>query len=297
MSLPPLEELVNTFEIEAAAKQKLDPGLFAQIEGSDRTPFEHITFRPRMMVNATKLDLTLDLFGMKMPAPIIAGPIALPRHFHQAGEAAIAKGATDAGALFVVAEQSQFPAGKADWWYQTQPLVHPARSEQAAAQGAKALCITLGDVGWDWSTIGPMGQRLKIPVVLKGVLSLQDARRAVEAGANGIVVSRYPPGVMTVSAPHPMDVLAGIVDEAGPRVPVMIDGSFRRGTDIMMALALGAKAILVARPVAWGLAAYGADGVRYVLEMLQTELGRTMAMCGCPTLASIDRSAVKARRW
>jgi len=80
-------------------------------------------------------------------------------------------------------------------------------------------------------------------------------------------------------------------------MPVLIDGGFRRGTDILMALALGAKAVLVARPIAWGLAAYGPEGVRYVLEMLQTELARSMAMCGKPDLKSIDRSAVKLHRW
>jgi 4-hydroxymandelate oxidase len=94
-----------------------------------------------------------------------------------------------------------------------------------------------------------------------------------------------------------MDVLAAIVDAVGSKIPVTIDGSFRRGTDIMMPLALGAKAVLIGRPVAWGLAAYGAGGVRYVLEMLQTELGRTMAMSGRPTLASLDRTAIKVHRW
>jgi isopentenyl diphosphate isomerase/L-lactate dehydrogenase-like FMN-dependent dehydrogenase len=297
MTLPPLEELVNTLEVESAAKEKLDATAFAQIEGSDRQPFERITLRPRMMVNTTGLNLSLDLLGTRMFAPIIAGPIALPKHFHPEGEGAIAKGAADARALFVVAEQSTFPASQADWWYQTQPLSNPARAEQAAAHGAKALCITLGDVGWNWSTMGPLSQKLKLPVILKGILSPRDAKRAVDAGAAAVIVSRYPPGIMTAGSPRPMDVLSAIVDAVADRVPVMIDGGFRRGTDVMMALGLGAKAVLVARPVAWGLAAYGSDGVRYVLEMLQTELARTMAMCGKPNLSAVDRTVVKIHRW
>jgi 4-hydroxymandelate oxidase len=296
MSLPPFAELVNTLEVETAAKQCLAPETFALITGSDRSPFEHITLRPRMMVNTTKLDLTLDLFGTKMLAPILAGPIAGQKRFHPEGEAATAKGASDAKAVFVVAEKSDFPNVKADWWYQTGPKADPARIEQAAAQGCKALCVTLSDTGWDWSSLDAIRRTLKLPVVLKGIMSADEARDAVAKGVQGIVVSNYT-GTSASGLAQPMEVLPGIVDAVAGRMHVLIDGGFRRGTDVMMALGLGAKAVLVARPVAWGLAAYGADGVRYVLEMLQTELGRTMGMCGKPTLSSIDRSAVKIRRW
>jgi 4-hydroxymandelate oxidase len=283
VSLPPLDELVNTLEVEAVAKQKLDAATFALIQGSDRRPFERITFRPRLMVNTTKLDLTLDLFGTKMLAPIVAGPIAQPKRFHPEGEAAIAKGATDAKAVFVVAEQSRFPAGKSDWWYQPGPKPDRARIEQAVAQGCKAFVVMPGG-----ATPPPV-----LPVVLKGVMSVGQAKEAVAKGAAAIVVSNY----HVQGNSQPMDVLADIVDAVGTRIPVLIDSGFRRGTDVMMALALGAKGVLVARPVAWGLATYGADGVRYVLEMLQTELGRTMAMSGRPTLASINRTAIKVHRW
>ena len=297
MSLPPLEELVNTFEVETAAKQKLDDATFSQIEGSDRSPFERITFRPRMMVNTTKLDLTLDLFGTKMLAPIVAGPIAEQKRFHPDGEAASAKGASDAKAVFVVAERSEFPAGKADWWYQTGPKPDAARVEQAVTQGCKALCITLSDTGTDWSSLDILRKTAKLPVILKGIMSADEAKDAAAKGINGIVVSSYTgtPVNATALVP-PMEFLPAIVDAAG-RMPVLIDGGFRRGTDILMALALGAKAVLVARPIAWGLAAYGPEGVRYVLEMLQTELARSMAMCGKPDLKSIDRSTVKLHRW
>jgi len=87
--------------------------------------------------------------------------------------------------------------------------------------------------------------------------------------------------------------LAAIVDAVGGTVPVLVDGSFRRGTDIFKALAFGAKAVLVGRPVMWGLAAYGAEGVQSVVEMLQTELARYMAMCGRVNLAMLDRSALQ----
>ncbi len=295
MSLPPLEELVNTLEVEEAARQKLDRETFALIAGSDRAPFERITFRPRLMVNSTKLDLTRELFGKKMLAPIIAGPVSGLKRFHPEGEAATAKGAADAKAVFVVAEKAEFPAGNPDWWYQVSPGLDMARVAQAADSGCVALCLTLSDTGWDWNGIEAIRRGTKLPLVLKGIMSAEEAKDAASKGIHGIVVSNYT-GTSATGLAAPMTVLPGIVDAVGGKIPVLIDGDFRRGTDIMMALALGASAVLIGRPIAWGLAAYGAEGVRTVLEMLQTELGRTMAMCGRPNLAAIDNTAVKVHR-
>ncbi len=292
--IPPVEELVNTLEFETAAQQKLDPATFALIAGSDRRPFERITFRPRMMVNTTKLDLRVNLFGML--APIVAGPLAQPKRFHPEGEAALAKGATDAKAVFVVAEKSDLPTMKADWWYQVSPQPDMARIEKAAAAGCKALFITLSDTGMDWNSLDALRRSVKLPVVLKGIMSADDAKDAAQKGVQGIVVSNYT-GTPAAGLAPAMEVLPGIVDAVAGRLPVLVDGGFRRGTDAMMALALGARAVLVARPVAWGLAGYGDTGVRTVLEMLQTELGRTMGMCGKPDLKSIDRTVVKLHRW
>ncbi len=294
--IPPVAELVNTLEFETAAKQKLDPATFALIAGSDRRPFERITFRPRMMVNTTKLDLRLNLFGSDMLAPIVAGPIAGLNRFYPEGEAAMAKGAIAAKALFVVAEKAEFPASKPDWWYQVSPQPDAARIEKAAAAGCKALCLTLSDTGTDWNSLDTLRRTVRLPIVLKGIMSAGEAKDAASRGVQGIVVSNYT-GTSATGLAASMEVLPGIADAVAGRIPILIDGGFRRGTDVMMALALGAKAVLVARPVVWGLAAYGALGVQTVLEMLQTELGRTMAMCGKPDLKSIDRSVVKLHRW
>jgi 4-hydroxymandelate oxidase len=176
------------------------------------------------------------------------------------------------------------------------PQPDSARIEKAAAAGAKALCITLSETGSDWNSLDTLRRTVKLPIVLKGIMSADEAKDAASKGVQGIVVSNYT-GTTAPGLAAPMEVLPGIADAVAGRIPVMIDGGFRRGTDIMMALALGANAVLVARPVVWGLSAYGADGVRTVLEMLQTELGRTMAMCGKPTLKSIDRTVVRVHRW
>jgi isopentenyl diphosphate isomerase/L-lactate dehydrogenase-like FMN-dependent dehydrogenase len=95
----------------------------------------------------------------------------------------------------------------------------------------------------------------------------------------------------------PIEALAPVVDAVGAKVPVLVDGGFRRGTDVMAALALGARAVLVARPVLWGLAAYGAAGVETVLQMLQSETARDMALCGKRDLKSLDRSMLRIDRY
>jgi isopentenyl diphosphate isomerase/L-lactate dehydrogenase-like FMN-dependent dehydrogenase len=127
-------------------------------------------------------------------------------------------------------------------------------------------------------------------------MSADAASEAVRKGVQGIVVSNYV-GVPTTAMAEPMQMLPGIAGAVGGKIPVLIDGSFRRGSDILMALALGARGVLIGRPVAWGLAAYGDAGVQHVMELLQTELARDMAMCGKVNLQAIDKSVVKVHRW
>jgi 4-hydroxymandelate oxidase len=107
-----------------------------------------------------------------------------------------------------------------------------------------------------------------------------------------VVVSNYRGG-NAASLTGTLLLVAPVVQAVGDRVPVLVDGSFRRGTDILKALAFGAKGVLIGRPVMWGLAAYGADGVQGVVEMLQTELARYMCMCGRPTLAAVNSNLVR----
>jgi 4-hydroxymandelate oxidase len=138
-------------------------------------------------------------------------------------------------------------------------------------------------------------QAAKLPVVLKGIMSPEEARTAVERGVDGIIVSNHG-GRFVQGLATPIEVLPEIVDAVAGKIPVLMDSDIRRGTDIVKALALGARAVLVARPLLWGLAAYGEAGVRTVLEMLQGETARTMALCGKPNLAALDRGLVRMDR-
>src|SRR5207248_3098411 len=126
------------------------------------------------------------------------------------------------------------------------------------------------------SAIDRLRQGLQVPVLLKGIMSPDEARKAVGMGVHGIVVSNYP---AITGVASPMEMLPSIVDAVGGKIAVLIDGSFRRGSDIVKALALGAQAVLLGRPPLWGLAAYGADGVQKIVELIQTEFARVMAGC------------------
>lgn len=144
----------------------------------------------------------------------------------------------------------------------------------------------------DWGTIGQLRAFTKVPLLVKGILTAEDALLALERGADGIVVSNHG-GRYLDYAPSTLEVLPEIVEVVRGRIPVLIDSGFRRGTDILKALALGAKAVCVGRAPRWGLGAYGEAGVQRVLEILQGELVAAMAHMGRPTLASIDRTAVR----
>lgn len=131
------------------------------------------------------------------------------------------------------------------------------------------------------------------PLLLKGVLHPQEARQAVALGVDGIIVSNHG-GRQLDAVPASLEALPAIVEAVGGRVPVLIDGGIRRGSDVLKARALGATACLIGRPHLWGLAVAGEEGVAWVLELLRREIDRTMAMVGWDRLADIDRSALFA---
>ena len=144
----------------------------------------------------------------------------------------------------------------------------------------------------DWKFLDTLSSWAKLPIVVKGILTAEDARLAVQHGAAGIVVSNHG-GRYLEFAPATIEVLPEIVDAVGGKIPVLIDSGFRRGTDVLKGLALGAKAVLVGRPPLWGLGAYGQAGVKRVMELLQAELALALALAGRPNLQSIDPSLVR----
>jgi 4-hydroxymandelate oxidase len=158
--------------------------------------------------------------------------------------------------------------------------------------GSNPYRISTNRLWYNWPYIDQIRPMVKVPMLAKGILTAEDAVLCVEHGLNGIVVSNHGGRAMDYS-PATLEVLPEIVDAVRGRIPVLVDGGFRRGSDILKALALGAKAVCLGRVPRWGLGAYGAPGVQRILEILQTELALAMSHTGCPTLASIDRTLVR----
>jgi 4-hydroxymandelate oxidase len=144
-----------------------------------------------------------------------------------------------------------------------------------------------------WKDLEWLQSLTKLPIVVKGILRADDARLACDRGAKGIIVSNHG-GRQLDGAISSLEALPEIVTAVGERVEVMIDGGVRRGTDILKALALGAKAVLVGRPILWGLTIDGQAGVQHVLELLRDELQLAMALCGCPSIQHIDSSSIES---
>jgi 4-hydroxymandelate oxidase len=132
----------------------------------------------------------------------------------------------------------------------------------------------------------------RLPVVVKGVCRGDDARRAVEHGAKALVVSNHG-GRQLDTAPATCEVLPHVVEAVGERCEIYVDGGIRRGSDVLKAIALGARAVLVGRPILWGLTVAGQEGAACVLEILRRELDEAMLLCGCTTLSDIDGSLLK----
>jgi len=163
----------------------------------------------------------------------------------------------------------------------------------SAAMGERAVTIAetfaLMEPALSWSNIEDLASECGLPVLVKGLLTGEDAELAVEHGAAGVVVSNHG-GRQLDRAVASGDALAEVVDAVDGRATVLVDGGIRRGVDVAIALALGADAVLVGRPALWGLAAAGAEGAGRVLELLREELELTLALCGCAAPAELNRS-------
>lgn len=171
------------------------------------------------------------------------------------------------------------------------PGAQPPRPKRAD-KGAAAYGVPDGRLWYNWKYTEDLKKLLRVPMVIKGILTGEDAKAALDHGFDGIYVSNHGGRTMDYT-PSTIEVLEEVVDAVGGRVPVLFDSGVRNGSDILKALALGAKAVCIGRGCRWGLAAYGAPGVQRVLEILQAELVMAMARTGRPTLASIDRSLVR----
>jgi isopentenyl diphosphate isomerase/L-lactate dehydrogenase-like FMN-dependent dehydrogenase len=148
------------------------------------------------------------------------------------------------------------------------------------------------DEALTWRDVEELVSLSDLPVLVKGVLTEEDARLAAESGAAGVIVSNHG-GRQLDGVPAALDALPEVVDAVEPNVEVLVDGGVRRGTDVVKALALGARAVMIGRPYIWGLAVDGEAGVRNVLELLREEIRLALALAGCTSPGDVTREHVR----
>jgi len=291
--------------------------------------FQRWYLRPRVLRGSGTPDITATLLGQQVSMPVIVAPWAFQWMAHAEGELATARAAGAAGSLMVVSSTAldhleEIAAIEGPKWWQlyvfTDRGVTADMLHRVAAAGFAAVCLTVDfqavglrhrdtrsgfvlpigpksanlafEPALSWDDLGWIREQTPgLPLLLKGILTVEDALLAIEAGIDGIVVSNHG-GRQLDGAPSALTVLPEIVAAVAGKIPIYMDGGIRRGTDIMKALALGAEAVMVGRPVAWGLAAEGQEGVAGVLQIFRDELLNAMALCGCRTVDEITSALV-----
>jgi len=180
--------------------------------------------------------------------------------------------------------------------YLTDPVFRSrlARPPEEDLPGAVLRAVgSIGDPTFSWADVRFLSERTAMPIVVKGILHPKDAVEAMEAGANGLIVSNHGGRQVDGSVPT-LRALPAVMEEAGTRVPVLLDSGVRHGADIAKALALGARAVLIGRPYVWGLAVDGEAGVRSVIENLLADFDLTLALCGLSKSGELTRESIAA---
>jgi len=298
--------------------------------------FARWRLRPRVLVDVTEIDTSTTVLGTRVAAPILVAPVALQKFAHPDGEAATARAAARAGTIMVLSTSATMRPGAvaeaappAPRWFQvyvfrdrgvTQALIDEACEHDYSAlvltvdvpiigrrEGAVRIGFHIPDefevagdifddidpsVSWrDLEWLAGHG----LPVVLKGVLTAEDARLAVEHGASAVVVSNHG-GRQLDGVPASIDALPQVVEVVAGRVEVLLDSGVRRGVDVLRAVALGARAVLVGRPVVYALAVGGEEGVVQVLQLLREEVELGLRLLGCTSPTEVTREHVEWTR-
>lgn len=353
--------MVNVSEYEKLAKEKLPKMVFdyyasgAEDEYTlkdNRHAFERIWFRPRILVDVSKVDLTTTILGFKISMPIMVAPTAMQKMAHPEGELATARATAAAGTIMTLsswatssveevsscgpgirffqlyvykdrnvvaqlvrrAESAGFKAialtvdtprlGRREADIKNRFVLPPfltlknfegldlGKMDKASDSGLAAYVAGQIDRSLSWKDVKWLQTITKLPILVKGILTAEDTRLALQCGAAGIIVSNH--GARQLDyVPATINALEEVVAAAQGRVPVFLDGGIRRGTDVLKALALGAAGVFIGRPVVFSLAIDGEAGVSKVLGMLRDELELAMALGGCTSVKEINRALVK----
>ncbi len=308
----------------------------------NRDAFDWVTLVGRGGVDPADVDTATELFGHRMPSPVMLAPTARQRDLHPDGELGMHRAATATGTTMIVSNASSFPfpriaragAGGPLWFqrYATREMA-PNEAALGGAQdvGAQTIVVTIdqqasyyerdlhdrhlggtprrvtrrtpanpanpyrvnpGRLWYEWTLFDDLRPMCQVPMLAKGILTGEGAKKCLEHGCDGVIVSNHG-GRAIDYGPSSLEVLEEVVEAVAGRVPVLIDSGFRRGSDVLKALALGADAVCLGRASRWGLGAFGEEGAQKVLEIVNAELRQAMAAAGVRSLAEIDRSIVR----
>ena len=356
------KDVLNLMDFEELAHKALPPAHWGYMASgvdddltlrANREAFRHIQLRPRRLVDVSKPDLKIELFGKTWDTPIFICPVGGHKMFHPEGELATARAAKAKSTLQILSsatstgvEEVNGALGGGLWyqlymplkWEATEKLVHRVEEAgcpalawtvdllagrntetaerfrrqdtrdctgcHASARGgraAEAMPMFKGiDNGFNppaanWTYVDRLKKLTKMKLLLKGIETGEDAKLAREHGVDGLIVSNHG-GRATEDLRATIQSLPEVVDAVGSQIPVLVDGGFRRGTDVFKALALGARAVGIGRPYVWGLSAFGQAGIERVLDILRAELQLTMRQCGTPAVKQITRASVAELR-
>ena len=323
-------EQMGLSDLRALARERMPAEAWHHFNGAAETratfyrnprAFQKYLFRQRIFHDVTEPDISIELFGRRLPIPAITAPVGSFSLIGKETEREVAEGTANVGAMMFTSQAAKFdPKG----WRQAakSPLVFMAymnRGREEVSEYAKtAQDLDFAAVGITMDTVKPvkigdevpmstkdgkprkghkstlkdiewLKQQVNLPVVVKGIMGADDARSAVNAGADAVVVSNHGGRILDFNRAA-LEALPEVVEAVGDRVPVILDSGVRSGGDIVKALALGATAILAGRPVAWGVAAFGARGVERVFAIFEEEMKRVMCMTGVAKVSEVTKS-------
>jgi isopentenyl diphosphate isomerase/L-lactate dehydrogenase-like FMN-dependent dehydrogenase len=296
----------------------------------NREAFSRIGFRPRLMQDIRERETSCEVLGVKLSMPAMMAPVGTIAHFDGAGMMTVARVAEEVGTLAVVSTSAVpdltavrrevsaplgyqlYPRGDRDW------ITERVRIAEEA--GVKVLFVTADSAvtGWrernlaneyralvndpsqlkfqeffTWRDFEWLRGVTSLPLGVKGITSSQDARRAIEVGADCVYVSNHG-GRQLDCLPATIEVVPEIVEEVRSEAEVIVDGGFIHGSDVVKALALGAKSVLIGRLMVWALAAAGDVGLRRAMDLLHEEILNTMALLGVTSVSELNPDYVRS---
>ena len=357
-TLPAVGDILTVMDFEDAARRVLSPAHWGYMASGvdddatvrrNREGFTRFQLRPRRLVDVSKVDLGIEVFGSTWATPIFLCPVGGHRMFHPEGELAVARAARAKNTVQVLSTATSTPVedvaralGTPPWyqlympnaWDSTERLVRRVEAAgcpvlvwtidllggrnletaersrrtdsgnctacHSTSRGGRSIAELTMLSGLEpamnppaatWEYVDRLKKLTRMKLVLKGIETREDARLARERGVDGIVVSNHGGRALDTNR-STIEALSEVIDGAGATMPVLVDGGFRRGTDIFKALALGARAVGIGRPYVWGLGAYGQQGVERVLDILRAELQLTMRQCGATSIRQIAPAMV-----